>query len=439
MRLRTSLSFQDQFVQTPDPTRPHAPLSSRQRAVRALTTILLLALLGLLAYWIYGSLIRYRPLAVAAPIAHPVAFLQDGRLERVEVTEGQHVSVGQALARLSDPELAMRIQEALVAQRRAECDLSAATVQLQAQVVEAEAALARAQASLVTETEQVRLREFELTERHRDKLFSLMVDEEEDYTRALLNDAKMARLTVDTEGALIELDRARSLAKSNALSTQEVDLKRIDYEGRARELAELKVAVKRSHEQHLNATKRRENWEQSVPAIQSKDLLEEARARIREYEVRLTHLRKSPALEVLRMQVQQADLHVKRLQQQQELLLLKAPIAGVVSQLMPREGDPIRAQAPVMTILDPKIRTLDLYIEERYVPLCEAGRVVRLTTMDNQHRFDGTLSDPGPDVVEIPRRFWTTFNTNPIYGRRVQVALPAQTDVLPGTTCYVDF
>lgn len=129
---------------------------------------------------------------------------------------------------------------------------------------------------------------------------------------------------------------------------------------------------------------------------------------------------------------------LKALERAQAALVLRAPIAGHVSQIHLRAGETATAGAPVLALVQTQVDTVVAYVDEAWSHQVGVGDQAFLTDRPGT-MLDGKVVSIAPDVRELPRRLWLV-HTQPRFGRPVRVQLAAGgPTVAPGQALDVWF
>jgi multidrug resistance efflux pump len=239
-----------------------------------------------------------------------------------------------------------------------------------------------------------------------------------------------ARLEIEAERAALDLstlvaEEKRDRAELEALDAQ---IKR------QAELVEKKLA---SAELRDELTLRRaaisERVGESARALASARAREDA-ARKRLKDWRATHTvsgddRSAPQRAAVRAQ----EERLKQLEIAKAALVVKAPIDGVLSELVVPEGGTVRAGEPVVVVMARQSDRATAWVDESASSLVRVGDRSELRAAEGRGGVrTGTVRALGAGVVEIPARFWAVPG-EPVFGRAVFVDLdPGGDDAIPG-------
>lgn len=137
-----------------------------------------------------------------------------------------------------------------------------------------------------------------------------------------------------------------------------------------------------------------------------------------------------PAALAAAVEVQEAKLHLAELARAR--CELRAPVAGVVGDLLHRPGETIAAGDAVVTVIGEKALEVVAYAPEDRTQGIAPGQTVRLRpAIGHARAMTATVTSVAGAVTMLPER---TFPGSPlpVWGLAVRVRLPADADVRPG-------
>jgi multidrug resistance efflux pump len=124
-----------------------------------------------------------------------------------------------------------------------------------------------------------------------------------------------------------------------------------------------------------------------------------------------------------RAEVAAQEERVRQLQTLKEALALKAPIAGIVSNVVVSVGDTARQDAPLLSIVDSKPQRVVAYVDERAAPRVRLGEKVTMRPSDRSGPpREGIVAALAPGIAEVPPRF-RVVPAQPTFGRAIYIEL----------------
>jgi hemolysin D len=133
---------------------------------------------------------------------------------------------------------------------------------------------------------------------------------------------------------------------------------------------------------------------------------------------------------------------VRQLELLRDQLVLQAPIAGRIAEVLVSEGDTARADQAVVVIVDDHPLRVIAWVEERAAHGVKIGDRASLRPSDRGGAArNGTVRALSPSIAELPARF-RVVPTQPTFGRAVYISLEAAAGVeppLPGQAFDVVF
>jgi len=245
--------------------------------------------------------------------------------------------------------------------------------------------------------------------------------------------AAKRRFTVDVENTrlqilqlktIIEADRlamkntiidkkiaaVRSITDTN--ETAYYGLKKIDgeYNLLAGKIKDNEQLLAQAEQDLKEATNRSEQFDQNQPFYPSVD----------------------NSLNVIRMAIKVQEQRVEQLHVKGVPIILKSPIAGVVSAIVVRPGETVLPGSTIMTIAENKPVEVLAYVREDQINDIKEGSTVELIKQTPPAQIARTqVFYVGPVVEQMPMRLWRTPNL-PQWGRPFLVRVPSDMKLRPG-------
>ncbi len=131
-----------------------------------------------------------------------------------------------------------------------------------------------------------------------------------------------------------------------------------------------------------------------------------------------------------RAEVAAQEERVRQLENLKGSLVLKAPIAGSVADVLVSEGDTARQDEALVSIVDDHPLRVVAYVDERAAPRVHVGDEVSMRPSDRSGPpRRGVVRALAPGIAEVPPRF-RVVPTQPTFGRAIYIAL-STADGLP--------
>lgn len=331
-----------------------------------------------------------------------LSFRSAGRVSQVLVTVGQTVSEGQLLGQLDTSDLELALEQADVSVQISQAQLKkletppsendlaaaqAAVAVAQASVASAEAGLASAQANY-------------------NQLLAGPTAEE-----LAVQEAQVRQAEAAVRQAQQAYDQVKDLPSVGALpQSAQLEQATISYE-----VARAQLAVIQSPPTEAQTSA-------ALSQIAQAELsLRQARNSLLTAQNNLSTLIEGPSeedLEIARAQVRQAELSKVQAERSLENARLKAPFAGVVSQVNVRQGELYNGALPAIVLTDLNSFHMTVLVDELDVGQVQVGQTVRLSL--------DALPDAGISG-EVVRVSPTASNVGGVVTYEVEI-VPSQTD-----------
>ena len=392
--------------------------TARRNAVIAGAVVLVLVAAGgflLFAYRPAGDTPREIALSgnVEAIEVH-LAFKTAGRLASMPVEEGDRVSLGQELARLTDDEMRAREAQAAAAVEIARADVARAKAALNYSRQSRNARVAVTRAAF--DAARGRLLELERGARPQEVK---RAEAEVDMARA------------DLDRARAEWQRAQRLFGENSIPESQRDQAKADFE---------------------KATARHRASRESLELIKEgprRETLDTARAEVARAEAALLVTGESTKFEIARNEqaaaaaeagVRLADAELVLARVQLDYARLRAPLHGRVIRRNVEEGELVVAGTPVLTVADLRRPWVRAYLNERDLGRVRLGHAVTVTTdRPEDGAFEGKVSFISDRAEFTPKNVETRAErVRLVYRIKISVDNPDET-LKPGmpVTVYV--
>jgi multidrug resistance efflux pump len=165
---------------------------------------------------------------------------------------------------------------------------------------------------------------------------------------------------------------------------------------------------------------------------------DEARVRLAEFaqSVGVPAQSALPAALTAAIQVQEIRLQIAELAATR--CVLRAPKAGVVSEVLRQPGEVVAMGAPVTTLVDRQAETIIAYAPEAQQHSIVPGQHVRVRRSSGGRPVDSVVLSVGPTVQVLPTRTDPHANV-PAWGLAVRVRLPGGMEIRPGESFHILF
>ncbi len=254
-----------------------------------------------------------------------------------------------------------------------------------------------------------------------------------------ISDAR--RFAADVESARLEILRLTAL-----IETDKITLEDLGWDVKITEVLVEKEAaapyeIQKIKSQYNALAKNIEENERLLE--QANTALEQALERKNEYaKFQPYDPNVDEAIEVIRKAIVVQEKRMNELLAQlesldtREVLELKAPSDGVVSQILHRPLEVVLAGEPILTVTEPNVTEIIGYATENLMNYIHEGLAVELVRNSEPSRVQIERSEVtyvGPVIEQIPAQLWQNPNV-PQWGRPFRVKAPTQMKLIVGET-----
>jgi len=338
---------------------------------------------------------RFEVLGIAQGRMRQVQATVTGRLVDVKVELFEEVQAGQVLAVLDtltetehlQPEIAAKkaVYEAEI--QRLEADLNSAHDLFTLQAAQRQTELSDRYLQLSTEVQKAHT-----------VVLELKAVQEPDRIKLAEMELKVKSFMVQN---LIEQDNA---------AVYNYKMLQLQYDALAKKIEENDKLLAKSEEDLRKAEDQREAFAKQQPPDASLDRT-------------LEPIRRAIVVQQKRI----AELSVER-----EPVILRAPFAGLVSEIVHRAGEVILPGDAVLTISENKPREIAAWVSESQANVIQKDMRVRLVKNSEPPQIaNSQVVYLGPNVELVPQRLWDSPDT-PKWGRRMLIGIHADMKLLPG-------
>jgi multidrug resistance efflux pump len=261
--------------------------------------------------------------------------------------------------------------------------------------------------------------------------------EKADRVTARISDRR--RFSVDIENARLEILRLRALIGTGRITLEDLVLDVKIADKLVAEEALAPFELQKAKARHDALAKKIEETE---------NLLEQARAALKQtLQRRDEYIQHQPyhpsvddALEVIRKAISVQEKRMEELVTQMEsmdrraALELKAPMDGVVCEILHHQTEAILAGEPILTIAEGEITDIIAYAGESLMDTIKEGMVVELVKSSDPAKVQvesSRVTYVGPVVEQIPAQLWLNPNV-PQWGRPFLIKAPADMKLIAG-------
>jgi multidrug resistance efflux pump len=247
------------------------------------------------------------------------------------------------------------------------------------------------------------------------------------------------RFSVDVENARLEILRLRAGAETDKITLKDLALDVSVAEKLVGDQVLAPVELQRAKTLHEALAKKIEEDEKLL--TQANTALEQAMRRRDEY---VQHQPRHPsvdgALEVIRKAISVQEKRMNELLIEMESLdrrrslELKAPIDGVVSEILHRQTEVVLAGEPIVTIAEGRVTDIVAYASGSLIGRIREGMTVELIKSSEFATVQiesSKVTYVGPVVEEMPAQLWMTPNV-PQWGRPFLIKAPARMKLTVG-------
>ncbi|KPK37204.1 MAG: hypothetical protein AMJ65_15140, partial [Phycisphaerae bacterium SG8_4] len=254
--------------------------------------------------------------------------------------------------------------------------------------------------------------------------------EKADRETTRISDAR--RFSVDVENARLEILRLQAVIETDRITLEDLALDVRVAEQLVGEQVLAPFELQKAQAQYNALAKKIEENENLLE--QANTALEQSLQRRDEYiQHQLYHPSVDSALEVIRKAISVQENRVDELVTQLEhldrrkALELKAPIGGVVSQILHRQMEVVLAGEPILMIADGEITDIIAYAGSGLMGKVQEGMAVELIKTSEPAKIQIESSEVtyvGPVVEQMPSQLWLNPNV-PQWGRPFLIKAPA--------------
>jgi len=263
--------------------------------------------------------------------------------------------------------------------------------------------------------------------------------EKADRETTRISDAR--RFSVDVENARLEILRLQAVIETDRITLEDLALDVRVAEQLVGEQVLAPFELQKAQAQYNALAKKIEENENLLE--QANTALEQSLQRRDEYiQHQLYHPSVDSALEVIRKAISVQENRVDELVTQLEhldrrkALELKAPIGGVVSQILHRQMEVVLAGEPILMIADGEITDIIAYAGSGLMGKVQEGMAVELIKTSEPAKIQIESSEVtyvGPVVEQMPSQLWLNPNV-PQWGRPFLIKAPAVMQLIAGET-----
>jgi multidrug resistance efflux pump len=244
------------------------------------------------------------------------------------------------------------------------------------------------------------------------------------------------RLQADAERARVTWSQAQAALRQDEQEQQSLAIL-IDKNQRL--VDERLAGAQELDELQLRSASVRERIVAGRVAVEhARQLQETAEQRFAQWRSRPGHEDALLAPEAAAVRAQEERVKIARWRREQ--LVLRAPLAGRVEEVLVGAGDVVREGAPLATVFDPAATAVTAWVAEDAAARVHVGDMVTLRSVDGTGLVRrGVVRALGGGIVEVPTRL-RLVPGEPLFGRAAHVALDgAGSPVLPGQIFEASF
>ncbi|MHC4579905.1 MAG: HlyD family secretion protein [Planctomycetota bacterium] len=266
--------------------------------------------------------------------------------------------------------------------------------------------------------------------------------EKSDRQTTRISDAR--RFSVDVENARLEILRLQAVIETDRITLDDLALDVRVAEKLVAEQALAPFELQKAEAQYNALAKKIEENQNLL--TQANTALEQSLKRRDEYvQHQPYHRSVDSALEVIRKAITVQEKRVDELVTQLEhmdrrkALELKAPIDGVISEILHRQTEVVLAGEPILTIADGEITDVIAYAGSGLMDKVQEGMAVELIKTSEPAKVEIESSEVtyvGPVVEQMPPQLWLNPNV-PQWGRPFLIKAPAVMKLTAGETVGV--
>ena len=338
---------------------------------------------------------RFEVLGIAQGRTRQVQATVTGRLVNVNVELFEEVQAGQILAILDTLTETEHLQPEIEAEKavyeaeiqRLEADLNSAHDLFALQSAQRQTELSDRYLQLSAEVQKA----------HRDVL-ELKTVQEPDRIR-------LAELALNVKSFM-----AQNLVEQDSAAVYNYKMLQLQHDALAKKIEENDNLLAKSQQDLRKAEDQREAFAKQQPPDASLDR----------------------TLEPIRRAIVVQRKRIEELLVEREPVVLRAPFAGLVSEIVHRAGEVILPGDAVLTISENKPREIAAWVSESQANVIQKDMRVRLVKNSEPPQIaNSQVVYLGPNVELVPQRLWDSPDT-PKWGRRMLIEIHPDLKLLPG-------
>lgn len=211
-------------------------------------------------------------------------------------------------------------------------------------------------------------------------------------------------------GVESEMINVKKLVKQNSLSEYDLEKVQSKHKLLTRKIESAKELIKAAKKDLKHALENREEYTKQV----------------------MIHPDIEKTLEPIRQAIQVQNQRIEELKIEGKALVLRAPLNGIVSQILQRPGETVMPGEPVVTIAEKDPALIVAYLPESGISDIQVGKKLEIIKSSNPPQIaESSIMRIGPTVETKPEMYWRNPNV-PERGRACMIAVNPKLKLLSG-------
>jgi multidrug resistance efflux pump len=335
---------------------------------------------------------QFEYVGLAQSLQYEVSAAATGTLDRVYVELYENVDAGQVVAKLDDASLlaAIETSNATISQLGAEFEATRAQL------------LGEVDMGMASWTADLR---------------RFQIDEEERRLALVGLRGTIEADQIELERLELEVDRLRPLLEIGLIGQADFDNVKLSRDRTRKMVEENRLLLARTSDEYEAARNRRLEFQEELPSLPGHD----------------------SSLRPLREAITVESRRLEEIELQRQVLVLRSPVRGQVSQILCRQGQSVVPGEPILMIAENSVKQIVAYLGETDRLQVDPRTPVLVSSRLRPHAAaESVVLDVSPSVELLPQRLWRDPRF-PDYGRAVTIATAPALELTPGEVVDIKF
>ncbi len=210
----------------------------------------------------------------------------------------------------------------------------------------------------------------------------------------------------------LEVKIVQDLLKQDAIAQYELQKAESQYNALAKQIEQNEYLLNQAEQDMAGAQKRRDEFARHQPVHPSAD----------------------NAIDVIRKAIGVQEEMMSEVMAKRQMLVLKSPVNGMVTQIQKGPGDTVLAGEPILIVAELQPSQIVAYVDENHVSGIKERMVVQLIKNGNRGQIaESQVVSMGAAIELLPQRLWRNPNLEQ-WGRPVLIKIPPGMNLLPNQT-----